>query len=405
MIFSTYSYGFPGFNNHNTLHSSIFTEKNQESGYSPIQIQDIECPSNTMIYNDVFYFPENLTQDEDKLIVGDIDDTVISHNVLPISGENNHFLELKEEKIIKIENHSSEKIKCSKYENGEKEISQIIIENDEKEMSQIKTENDEKQISQIKTENDGNIKKTKKQEKKNRKTRKYNKKKIKKESRRIQFFDRTLIRKEINKVINKLNEFIFVDFENIVRRKYKPDDIRKRIKSNFFTWLRKDINNKLKSQNYKKEFKFLKCFVEDLNKERNKEFINNTIKELLTKDFYSNLKKNKEKSETTKNDNNVGKVIGEDVDDKSKKRSSYKDGDLKKYKDNLEIMAYLNENEDLRRKINFDSLEKKTFAELFNEYLESGFDYTIFDLKKEEEPYYVNEYIIKAYEFIKYFSE
>ena len=279
MNFSTYSYGFPGFNNHNTLHSSIFTEKNQESGYSPIQIQDIECPSNTMIYNDVFYFPENLSQDEDKLIVGDIDDTVISHNVLPISGENNHFLELKEEKIIKIENHSSEKIKCSKYENGEKEISQIIIENDEKE------------ISQIKTENDGNIKKTKKQEKKNRKTRKYNKKKIKKESRRIQFFDRTLIRKEINKVINKLNEFIFVDFENIVRRKYKPDDIRKRIKSNFFTWLRKDINNKLKSQNYKKEFKFLKCFVEDLNKERNKEFINNTIKELLTKDFYSNLKK------------------------------------------------------------------------------------------------------------------
>ena len=117
------------------------------------------------------------------------------------------------------------------------------------------------------------------------------------------------------------------------------------------------------------------------------------------------MKKNKEKSETTKNDNNVGKVIGEDVDDKSKKRSSYKDGDLKKYKDNLEIMAYLNENEDLRRKINFDSLEKKTFAELFNEYLESGFDYTIFDLKKEEEPYYVNEYIIKAYEFIKYFSE
>ena len=393
MIFSTYSYGFPGFNNHNTLHSSIFTEKNQESGYSPIQIQDIECPSNTMIYNDVFYFPENLSQDEDKLIVGDIDDTVISHNVSLISGENNHFLELKEEKIIKIENHSSEKIKCSKYENGEKEISQIIIENDEKE------------ISQIKTENDGNIKKTKKQEKKNRKTRKYNKKKIKKESRRIQFFDRTLIRKEINKVINKLNEFIFVDFENIVRRKYKPDDIRKRIKSNFFTWLRKDINNKLKSQNYKKEFKFLKCFVEDLNKERNKEFINNTIKELLTKDLYSDLKKNKEKSETTKNDNNVGKVIGEDVDDKSKKRSRYKDGDLKKYKDNLEIMAYLNENEDLRRKINFDSLEKKTFAELFNEYLESGFDYTIFDLKKEEEPYYVNEYIIKAYEFIKYFSE
>ena len=291
MNFSTYSYGFPGFNNHNTLHSSIFTEKNQESGYSPIQIQDIECPSNTMIYNDVFYFPENLSQDEDKLIVGDIDDTVISHNVLPISGENNHFLELKEEKIIKIENHSSEKIKCTKYENGEKEISQKKTENNEKEISQMIIENDEKEISQIKTENDGNIKKTKKQEKKNRKTRKYNKKKIKKESRRIQFFDRTLIRKEINKVINKLNEFIFVDFENIVRRKYKPDDIRKRIKSNFFTWLRKDINNKLKSQNYKKEFKFLKCFVEDLNKERNKEFINNTIKELLTKDFYSNLKK------------------------------------------------------------------------------------------------------------------
>ena len=403
MIFSTYSYGFPGFNNHNTLHSSIFTEKNHENSYIPNQIQFNDYQSDYILSNNMFYFPENLSQDEDKLIVGDIDDTVISHNFSLISGENNHFLELKEEKIIKIENHSSEKIKCSKYENGEKEISQIIIENDEKEISQIKTENDEKEISQIKTENDGNIKKTKKQKKKNRKTRKYNKKKIKKESRRIQFFDRTLIRKEINKVINKLNEFIFVDFENIVRRKYKPDDIRKRIKSNFFTWLRKDINNKLKSQNYKKEFKFLKCFVEDLNKERNKEFINNTIKELLTKDFYSNLKKNKEKSETTKNDNNIRKVIGEDVDDKSTKIKIDKD-DMK-INTNSEIITYLKKNEDLRRKINFDSLEKKTFAELFNEYLESGFDYTIFDLKKEEEPYYVNEYIIKAYEFIKYFSE
>ena len=29
-------------------------------------------------------------------------------------------------------------------------------------------------------------------------------------------------------------------------------------------------------------------------------------------------------------------------------------------------MAYLKENEDLRRTINFDTLEKKTFAELFN---------------------------------------
>ena len=117
------------------------------------------------------------------------------------------------------------------------------------------------------------------------------------------------------------------------------------------------------------------------------------------------MKKNKEKSETTKNDNNVGKVIGEDVDDKSKKRSSYKDGDLKKYKNNLEIMAYLNENEDLRRKINFDSLEKKTFAELFNEYLESGFKDTMSKLKKKKEPYYVNEYEIIAKEFIKYYSE
>ena len=338
MIFSTYSYGFPGFNNHNTLHSSIFTEKNHENSYIPNQIQFNDYQSDYILSNNMFSFPENPSQDEDKLIVGDIDDIIISHNGSPISGENNHFLELKEEKIIKIENHSSEKIKCSKYENGEKEISQIIIENDEKEISH-----------------------------------------------------------------NNFHKIFIV--ENLGRRRYDPDDMRKKIKTDFFQRLENNLNNELKSQNYKKEFKFPRCFVYDINKKRNKEFINYTIKELLTKDLYSDLKKNKEKSETTKNDNNIRKVIGEDVDDKSTKRSSYKDGDLKKYKDNLEIMAYLNENEDLRRKINFDSLEKKTFAELFNEYLESGFDYTIFDLKKEEEPYYVNEYIIKAYGFIKYFSE
>ena len=126
MIFSTYSFGFQVFNNHNTLHS----EKNQESGYSPIQIQDIECSSNTMIDNGMFYFPEN--PGEDKLLSEDNDNIIVSYNFSPISGENNHFLELKEEKMRKIENHSSENIKCSKYENSEKEISQTRIENDEK---------------------------------------------------------------------------------------------------------------------------------------------------------------------------------------------------------------------------------------------------------------------------------
>ena len=348
MIFSTYSYGFPGFNNHNTLHSSIFTEKNHENSYIPNQIQFNDYQSDYILSNNMFSFPENPSQDEDKLIVGDIDDIIISHNGSPISGENNHFLELKEEKMIKIGNHSSENIKCSKYEKNEKEISQMIIENDEKEISQIIIENDEKEISH-----------------------------------------------------NNFHKIFIV--ENLGRRRYDPDDMRKKIKTDFFQRLENNLNNELKSQNYKKEFKFPRCFVYDINKKRNKEFINYTIKELLTKDLYSDLKKNKEKSETTKNDNNIRKVIGEDVDDKSTKIKIDKD-DMK-INTNSEIITYLKKNEDLRRKINFDSLEKKTFAELFNEYLESGFKDTMSKLKKKKESYYVNEYEIIAKEFIKYYSE
>jgi len=47
-----------------------------------------------------------------------------------------------------------------------------------------------------------------------------------------------------------------------------------------------------------------------------------------------------------------------------------------------------------------------TFTDLFNEYLKSNeFEEDILKLKEKENNEYINDYIIKAFNFIKYFSQ
>ena len=200
-----------------------------------------------------------------------------------------------------------------------------------------------------------------------------------------------IIRKEIKKILNEdKTKKIFLTGNPLIteRRKFKPDDIRKKIKSNFLKWVKNYINKKLISANSQKLFDYFpQCFVADINKERNKEIINMTFKELVNTDFYNKFKNNK--NNTDENKQNKAKTKHE-----------------KKYLKNIEVLDYLEYNEDIRKKINFDDFENKTYKELFNEYLESkGFDDHICKLKLNEGQEYVKNYIIKAFNFINFYSK
>ena len=79
--------------------------------------------------------------------------------------------------------------------------------------------------------------------------------------------------------------------------------------------------------------------------------------------------------------------------------------DIKKYNKNLEVMKYLNENEDIVKKSKFDIIGNMTVTQMFNEYLKSDeFEKEVLKLEEEGDSYnYIKDYIVKAFGFINYF--
>ena len=65
-------------------------------------------------------------------------------------------------------------------------------------------------------------------------------------------------------------------------------------------------------------------------------------------------------------------------------------------------------NEEISNKVNFEKIKNMKFSYLFNEYLKSKeFEDDILKLKKEnkESQEYINEYLLNAINYIKYFSK
>ena len=174
----------------------------------------------------------------------------------------------------------------------------------------------------------------------------------------------------------------------IKKRKDKPDNIRKKIKSRFLKILKTQINEKLKNAKSDIFFDNLpQCFIRNISKNGNKFILDMTIKELLTKDFFED-------------------DIFEDKSIKTfiiKKRNPNKE----KHKKNQIVLDYLDRNSDIRKKSNFNVISKLTFRELFNEYLKSEeFEKDILELKnKNNSEKYIKDYINKAYNFLDYFSK
>ena len=165
------------------------------------------------------------------------------------------------------------------------------------------------------------------------------------------------------------------------KRKFKSDDIRKKIKSRFHKTFKNIINENLKKSGSKKFFDFLpQCFIGDVSKKTNANCLELTYKELLLTDFSSELNK----------DNYPNKDI-----------------DYRKYLRNKEVIEYLEKNEEICRKSGFDLIKDKKYKDLLNIYFSSGeFEDSLIRLKKENESKeYIQEYVLKAKNYVSFYSK
>ena len=116
-----------------------------------------------------------------------------------------------------------------------------------------------------------------------------------------------------------------------------------------------------------------------------------SFKELMSTDFFTKYKINENKNE---------KML--------KRKRGLTCPDRNKYKKNVEVIKYLEGNKKISEKANYNAISKMKFSEIFDEYLKSKeFEEDIWKLKYEdkEDQEYIKDYIIKAYDFIKYFSK
>jgi hypothetical protein len=165
------------------------------------------------------------------------------------------------------------------------------------------------------------------------------------------------------------------------KRKFKSDDIRKKIKSRFHKTFKNIINENLKKAGSEKLFDFFpQCFIGNVSKKLNAESLDLTCKELILKDF-------------------VSKNI--------KEQSSEKNADYKKYKKNKEVLEYLENNPEICKKSGFDIIKDKKYKDLLNIYFSSGeFEDSIIRLKKENESKeYIQEYVLKAKNYVSFYSK
>ena len=164
------------------------------------------------------------------------------------------------------------------------------------------------------------------------------------------------------------------------RRKYKADDIRKKIKSRFFKQLKNIINQYLIISGSKKLIDFLPpSFISNLSKPLNYKYMNSTYKELLSTDFKEIIQKK----------NNVANNL-----------------DYKRFLKNKTLINYLEENQDISKLSGFNIIKDIKCKDLFERYLNSKeFEDSILRLKDENEnSEYINKYIISAKDYVGYYN-
>ena len=163
------------------------------------------------------------------------------------------------------------------------------------------------------------------------------------------------------------------------KRKFKPDDIRKKIKARFHKIIKNIINENLKKAGSKELFDFIpQSFIGNVSKKVNNKALNLTYKELLSTDFNNELKL---KLDSTSIDNT-------------------------KYLRNQKVLHYLEENPEISERAGFDIIKDMKYIDLLKLYFISAqFENSIKQLKIENESSeYIQEYIYRAKTYIRFFS-
>ena len=158
------------------------------------------------------------------------------------------------------------------------------------------------------------------------------------------------------------------------KRKYKSDDIRKKIKSRFHKTLKNIVNNMLKKGGSKKFFDFLpQNFTGNVSKKVNSQSFEMTFNELLSYNFLD--KKNKT-------------------------------ADSKKSEKNKEVVEYLEQNPEISKNSGYDLIKNIKYKDLLKIYFSSAeFENSISRLKEEkEENDYIQEYIYRAKNYIEFYT-
>ena len=158
------------------------------------------------------------------------------------------------------------------------------------------------------------------------------------------------------------------------KRKYKSDDIRKKIKSRFHKTLKNIVNNMLKKGGSKKFFDFLpQNFTGNVSKKVNSQSFEMTFNELLSYNFLN--KKNKS-------------------------------ADSKKSEKNKEVVEYLEQNPEISKNSGYDLIKNIKYKDLLKIYFSSAeFENSISRLKEEkEENDYIQEYIYRAKNYIEFYT-
>jgi hypothetical protein len=194
-------------------------------------------------------------------------------------------------------------------------------------------------------------------------------------------------KKEKNELTILKNNFIVKHYHKVPKgknnkaekpRKFKSDDIRKKIKVNFHKELKNIINRNLKKAGSEVLLSFLpQSFLSNISKKLNYKYMNSTYEEILSLDF-------------TKFQLKVRNLEIEQ----------------KQYIKNLDLLKYLQNNPQISKNSGFDMIKKMKYRDLLKAYFESKeFENTISQFRnKNESDDYINTYILLAKNYISYFT-
>lgn len=162
------------------------------------------------------------------------------------------------------------------------------------------------------------------------------------------------------------------------KRRYAPDDIRKKIKSKFHKSIKNIINLKLKRAGSSKLFVFFpQNFVSNITVKLNKMALNYTYEELIKTNLASELFKFKANSV-----------------------------DISKHYFNLEVLNYLDENPLINELSSFNIIRKMKYKALLKAFfISKEFENSIIELnQKGEKMEYIEKYVNVALRYVHFFS-